>query len=755
MDKRAQALRQGFLDYFAKHGHRVVPSGSLVPANDPTLMFTNAGMVQFKDVFVGQEKRPYTRAASCQKCLRVSGKHNDLEEVGRTARHHTFFEMLGNFSFGDYFKAEAIELAWNLVTREWSLDPARLWVTVFGGEAGIPADSDARRFWKKVSGLPDARILGKGMKGNFWAMGETGPCGPCTEIHYDILGTGDVRSEDFENGRVVEIWNNVFMQFQRFADGALVPLEKTGVDTGMGLERVAAVVAGERSNYHTDLFLPLLDAIASAVGKPYHRGDGDDDVSMRVIADHARTTAFLVADGVQPSNEGRGYVMRRIMRRAIRHGKRLGFEDAFLHDICDVVVTTMGDAYPELVEARSLLRKVAEIEEKSFRRTLDTGLRILEEEIEAARTARLRQIPGAAVFKLYDTYGFPKDLTELLARERGLGVDEKGFEIAMAAQQERSRGADVGEAAVDTIYKQLAQKLGAVRFVGYPHEDEPLSAREGTWRVRDEGGVSYLEAQCKVRALVRDGREVDSASAPGGDSALAAGVVEVVLDPTPFYGEAGGQVGDKGVLVGAGSGAGLKAEVMITLKPVEGLTVSRVRVLAGAVQVGDTVWAGYVPAVRKATRAHHSATHLLHGALRKVLGEHVKQAGSLVDPDHLRFDYAHFEAPSPKQLAAVEDDANARVAKNHPVVTEVLPFVEAKQKGAIAFFGDKYGDIVRVVSMGESVEFCGGTHAKQTGDIGLVLITREEAVASGVRRLEAEVGDAVSILRDVKTVLEG
>jgi alanyl-tRNA synthetase len=740
MDKRAKAIRQGFLDYFARHGHTIVKSSSLVPANDPTLMFVNAGMVQFKDVFVGAEKRPYSRATSCQKCLRVSGKHNDLEEVGRTARHHTFFEMLGNFSFGDYFKNEAIELAWNLITKEWGLSKDRLWVTVFGGEKGIAADTEARAIWKKVTGLPDERILDKGMKDNFWAMGDTGPCGPCTEIHYDTRpGTAVKPDEDFDNGRVVEIWNNVFMQFQRFADGSMVPLAKTGVDTGMGLERVTAFVQGEVSNYHSDLFMPLLEAVAQASGKPYRRSDSEDDVSMRVIADHARTTAFLTAEGVQPSNEGRGYVMRRIMRRAIRHGKRLGFEDLFFARVCDVVVESMREAYPELAESRALIGKVADLEERSFRKTLDTGLRILEHEIAAARQNGLKQIPGAAVFKLYDTYGFPKDLTEVVAGERGLGIDDQGFEVEMAAQKEKSKGADVGEAAIDAVYKQVGQKLGAVKFIGYPHEDAPLGEREGKWRLRSEGGVDYLEAACSVKALIKDGQEVTSFAAPTKASELAGAVVEVVLDPTPFYGESGGQVGDKGVIVSDG---GLKAEVTTSQKPVEGVTVSKARVLAGAVKVGDTVWAGYIPGVRKATRAHHSATHLLHGALRKVLGEHVKQAGSLVDPDHLRFDYAHFEAPTAAQLAAVEDDANARVAKNHPVQTDVLPFDQAKKKGALAFFGDKYGDIVRVITMGESVEFCGGTHAKQTGDIGLVLITREEAVASGVRRMEAEVGDS-------------
>jgi len=729
MVKNASLLRQGFLDYFHRHGHTIVKSSSLLPQNDPSLMFTNAGMVQFKDVFVGAEQRSYKRATSCQKCLRVSGKHNDLEEVGRTARHHTFFEMLGNFSFGDYFKEEAITLAWDLITTQWGLDTKRLWITVFGGEGKLAADHEARAIWKKVTGLKDERILDMGMKENFWAMGETGPCGPCTEIHFDTVGKGTPSAADFDNGRVVEIWNNVFMQFERKPGGELVPLPKPCVDTGMGLERITAIVAGERSNYHTDLFLPLLDAIAKSAKKTYSRSDSEDDVSMRVIADHARTTAVLVADGVQPSNEGRGYVMRRIMRRAIRHGRRLGFDELFFSQIADKVVDIMGAAYPELEESRLLIGKVAELEEKNFRRTLDTGLRLLDDELQETRTAGKKELSGAAVFKLYDTYGFPKDLTEVIARERGFAIDEPGFEREMTAQQERSRGADVGEAAVAGIYKSLANKLGAVSFIGYPHEDEPLEGREGKWRRREKDGTHYLETETRIVALIKDGVEVSEAKG---------GQVEVVLNPTPFYGESGGQMGDTGVL----SGDGLEAEVTASTKPVDHFTVAKVQLKAGTLEVGQSVWAGYVPEVRQATRAHHSATHLLHGALRKVLGTHVKQAGSLVDPSHLRFDYAHFEAPSDAQLRAVEDDANARVAKDALVDTAVLPFPEAKQRGALAFFGDKYGDVVRMVSMGESIELCGGTHAKRTSDIGLVLITREEAVASGVRRMEAEVGEA-------------
>jgi alanyl-tRNA synthetase len=724
----AAELRKLFLGYFERHGHTVVKSSPLIPAGDPTLMFTNAGMVQFKDVFTGVEARPYKRAATSQKCMRVSGKHNDLEEVGRTPRHHTFFEMLGNFSFGDYFKEQAIAYAWELLTEAVGLEPDRLWITVFAGEKGLPGDDEARAIWKKVTGFSDERIVALGMKDNFWAMGDTGPCGPCTEIHYDKGGPGKATARDLETGRITEIWNNVFMQFERKPGGELVPLPKPSVDTGMGLERLATIVQGETSNYHTDVFMPLIRRTEELSKKKYQRTDSEDDVSIRVIADHARTTAFLTADGVQPSNEGRGYVMRRIMRRAIRHGKRLGMGDAFLHEVCAVVVETMGEAYPELREARVLIGKVAELEERTFRRTLDTGLSLLEREMERAGSAK--SLPGEAVFKLYDTYGFPKDLTELIARERGFAIDEAGFEREMSAQQERSRGGVAGDTAVAPIYRTVRDRVGPVKFIGYTHEDEPVEKREGQWRLEASNGARYLEARVRVKALVKDGAELPAARE---------GVVELVIDPSPFYGESGGQVGDRGRIVGEG---GLKLEVIDTVKPLDDFTVVRARVLSGEVRAGSDVWAGYVPEIRKMTRAHHSATHLLHASLRNVLGEHVKQAGSLVDPDHLRFDYAHFEAPSPEQLAKIEDDTNAQVTADAPAQTEVLPFEQAKQKGAIALFGEKYGDTVRVLTMGKSIEFCGGTHVKRTSDIGMVLITREEAVASGVRRLEAEVGSA-------------
>ncbi|MFC1609624.1 alanine--tRNA ligase [Myxococcota bacterium] len=729
----SSAIRQHFLAFFAKHDHAVVKSSSLIPANDPTLMFTNAGMVQFKDVFVGAEKRPYSRATSSQKCMRVSGKHNDLEEVGPSPRHHTFFEMLGNFSFGDYFKEEAIELAWRFVTAEVGLDPKRLWVTVFGGEGDLPPDNEARTLWKKITGVSDDRILGMDMKENFWAMGDTGPCGPCTEIHFDQGSGPEPTLADFESGRVVEIWNNVFMQFERKPDGNLVPLPKPSVDTGMGFERLAAVLQGETSNYHTDLFTPIIQTIAEAVGKPYTHTDNDDDVSMRVIADHARATAFLAADGLQPDNEGRAYVMRRIMRRAIRHGKRLGFDDLFFYRACDAVVMAMGEAYPELEDARSLIRKVAETEERRFRRVLDIGLRLLGGYVDRTRHEGRGVLSGDDMFKLKDTYGFPADLTEVIAHEHDLSVDWERFRELEEGQRTGSQDSKIGDEAVGKVYKDLAARLGRVGFVGYPHEDDPVDGREGIWRHREANGTLFLEVQSVVKALVQNGAPVERADT---------GEIDVILDPTPFYGEAGGQVGDRGIIT---TDDGLSLEVTDCKRPLEGLTVSRCRVLEGLVTAGQSVWAGYEPEMRKETRAHHSATHLLHASLRQVLGDHVKQQGSLVDPDHLRFDYAHFEAPSWENLKAIEDDANSRIQKHDTVKTASLAFDEAKQRGAIALFGEKYGDTVRMVSMGSSVELCGGTHVTSTGELDLLLITNEEAVASGVRRIEAEVSKAARL----------
>ena len=732
--RQARALRQAYVDYFVAAGHTHVKSSPLVPQGDATLMFTNAGMVQFKHVFVGAEARPYKRAVSVQKCMRVSGKHNDLEEVGRTARHHTFFEMLGNFSFGDYFKEEAIALAWRFVTRELGLAPERLWVTTFAGDEATPADDEARDLWRRISGLPDARIVPMGAADNFWSMGETGPCGPCTEIHVD-LGSGPATTADFANGRIVEIWNNVFMQYQRDASGALGQLAAQGVDTGLGLERVAALTQGQTSNYHTDLFAPLLARIGDVAKRKYGRSDGEDDVSMRVIADHARATAFLVADGVQPSADGRGYVLRRIMRRAIRHGQRLGIDHTFFHQVTGEVVRQMGADYPELQGAEALIDKVSQNEEEGFRRTLGGGLKVLSGALgtllDQVKQGAHPTLSGELAFKLYDTYGFPKDLTDTIAAEHGVAVDEAGFAAMMQAQQTRSRGRLGGATGVDpALYQRLVQQVGPTAFTGYPHEDAPLAERPGRWREAD----GQLQAESRVVALVVDGQQVDMA--PAGTDAQA------IVDPCPFYGEGGGQLGDTGGLHGIDDPT--QATVRDAKKPIAELTVLDVHVDAGALRVGQPIWAGYTAARRRSLRAHHSATHLLHGALRQVLGPHVTQAGSLVEAGRLRFDFSHFAALTPDELAAVEAQVQADIDAHHPVRTEELSVDAAREKGALALFGEKYGDTVRVLSMGESIEFCGGTHAANTAELGLFLLTREQAVQAGVRRIEAEVGAAAA-----------
>ena len=741
MRHSARSVRQQFIDYFYKHGHTHVPSAPLVPQGDPSLMFVNAGMVPFKNVFVGQEARPYKRAVSCQKCMRVSGKHNDLDEVGRTARHHTLFEMLGNFSFGDYFKEEAIVLAWQFLTRELDLRSERMWVTVFAGEGDLPPDDEARTLWRTISGLPDERILSFGSKDNFWSMGDVGPCGPCTEIHVD-LGSGPVTPADFESGRIVEIWNNVFMQYERHADGSRVPLPKPAVDTGMGLERVAALCQGEQSNYHSDLFVPLLEAVGDIAGKRYgRRAENEDDVSMRVIADHARALAFLVADGVQPAPDGRGYVLRRIVRRALRHAQRLGIEKSVLPQVAQIVVGEMGDAYPELREASAHIGRVAEQEEEAFRRTLGGGLKVLSvaldgllADVQSERPAfAVKTLSGELAFKLYDTYGFPKDLTAAIASEHGIALDEEGFDACMASQQARSRGARDVEAAHDEgTYRQILLQHGPTGFVGYPHESHPDDARPGQWRRVD----GHLFARCTVVALV---------GANGREPHMQAGAwAEVVLEPCPFYGEGGGQVGDIGRLL-AEDGSAALGEITATRRPLPSLTVAQTK-LAAALQEGAVVWAGYPIARRLTTRAHHSATHLLHGALRAVLGEHVTQAGSLVDSDHLRFDFAHSEPMTAAERDAVEDNVNDRIAQASPVFTEEMPIDAARGKGALALFGERYDDEVRVISMGESIELCGGTHAANTGELSLFFLQRDQAVKAGVRRVEAMVSGAAHAL---------
>jgi alanyl-tRNA synthetase len=734
MTRTASQVRRSFLDYFKGKGHEVVPSSSLVPGNDPTLMFANAGMVQFKDVFTGKDERAYTRAASSQKCIRISGKHNDLENVGVTARHHTFFEMLGNFSFGDYFKEEAIAFAWELLTKEWQLPVAKMCITVFGGEAGLPADDEARAIWQRVTGLPDAKIIGLGMKDNFWQMGETGPCGPCTEIHF-WNGDGDAESaldrfleEPPVDGRGwMEIWNLVFMQFERSLVGGsakLDPLPKPCVDTGAGLERVSSVMQGKTSNYETDLLRALVDKAAEVSGKRYTGSLADDDVSMRVIADHARTAAFLVAEGVFPDRGGREYVLRRVMRRAIRHGHRLGIARPFLHEVAAEVVRLMSDQYPELTQRKDLVRSVLEQEEVRFRETIDRGLKILDEEIGGLRSRGATTLGGDVAFKLYDTYGFPYDLTEVIARERGIAVDEAGYDRALEEQRKRSEGSKVGEAAVEEVWRKAAAAAGAtgVRFTGYERED-------------GEG---------RVVAIVRGAGLVDAAGA--GDE------VAIVTDVTPFYGEAGGQVGDRGSITAK---SGLRVDVTDTQKPLAGVVAHVGKVAAGAVRVGDTVKLEVDHALRTATRRNHSATHLLHWALRKTLGEQATQKGSLVGPDRLRFDFAFGRAITPEELQTIEDLVNEKVLANAPVETEVLPIDKAKARGAMMIFEEKYGDVVRVLTMTkDSVELCGGTHARALGEIGLFKVLSDGSIAAGVRRIEAATGlNALAYVRQVEGTL--
>ncbi|HUM12279.1 MAG TPA: alanine--tRNA ligase [Myxococcaceae bacterium] len=719
MVRTAAQVREAFLSYFENQGHRRVPSSSLVPLDDPSLLFTNAGMVQFKDVFTGRESRPYKRATSSQKCVRAGGKHNDLDNVGFTARHHTFFEMLGNFSFGDYFKEDAVAFAWQFVTRELGIAPQQLAATVFAGEKGIPWDEEAARLWKRV-GVPESRIHRLGYRDNFWAMGDTGPCGPCSELHYhqgdDLPCAEEAAGRKClgvacECDRWLEIWNLVFMQFERKEkDSPLEPLPRPSIDTGAGLERMTAVVQGKRSNYDTDLFVPLLAKASELSGKVYGR-DPDDDASMRVIADHARATAFLVSDGVQPSNEGRGYVLRRIMRRAIRHGSRLGLDEPFLHQVVKVVVQQMRDAYPELQENEAFVLEATRHEEESFRRTLARGLRLIDEEIARTKAEGKKVLSGEVVFLLHDTHGFPWDLTQIITRERGFDVDLDRYEELMEAQRQRGTFGGSGEKAVADLWPALYARLGDTQFLGYEGEGH--------------------EGEGTIVAVVKDGREVPELRA--GERG------ELLTDRTPFYGESGGQVGDTGRIVGHGGKA--EAQVLDAMRPVPGLVVHEVEVKSGILAVGDMVQLSVDGQRRNAIRANHSATHLLHRALKIVLGEHVKQAGSVVAPDYLRFDYSHFSPPTTEQLEQVEDLVNGWIRDNAGADTKVMALDEAKKAGAVALFGEKYGERVRVVSVHpQSTELCGGTHVRRTGDIGLFKITSEGGIASGVRRIVALTG---------------
>ncbi|WP_019624481.1 alanine--tRNA ligase [Thioalkalivibrio thiocyanoxidans] len=689
-------IRRSFLEFFEGHGHTIVPSSPLVPGNDPTLLFTNAGMVQFKDVFLGREKRPYSRAVSSQRCVRAGGKHNDLENVGYTARHHTFFEMLGNFSFGDYFKRDAIHYAWQFLTETIGLPPEKLWVTVY------ETDDDAYNVWANEIQVPAERIVRIGDKpdggsDNFWQMGDTGPCGPCTEVFYDHgpeVEGGPPGSPDEDGDRYIEIWNLVFMQYDRDADGTLNPLPRPSVDTGMGLERLAAVLQGVHSNYEIDLFQDLIAAAARVTG-----AKEQDSASLRVIADHIRSIAFLITDGVLPSNEGRGYVLRRIIRRAARHGFKMGAQDAFLYQMVGDLVRVMGEAFPELAEAQAQVEKVLEKEERKFLETLDKGMKILEDDL---RDLEGKVIPGETIFLLYDTYGFPVDLTGDIARERGLELDMAGFESAMADQRARARAAS-----------HFSMDDG-----GLPQVDVETTF-SGYETVDDEG---------RVVALYQNGEPVERLEV--GAEGL------VVLDRTPFYGESGGQVGDVGTL----SGSGVRFQVADTRKQgAAHIHVGQVR--AGTLELGQTLQAAVEGPRRENIRRHHSATHLLHKALRDQLGDHVQQKGSLVDAERLRFDFTHMEPLTDEQIRSIEAQVNAEILANEATDTRVMDIESAMESGAVALFGEKYGDQVRVLKIGTSVELCGGTHVDRTGDIGLFRITSEGGVAAGIRRIEAVAGE--------------
>ncbi len=709
-------VRQAFLDFFKKNDHQIVASGSLVPSNDPTLMFTNAGMVPFKDVFTGREKREYKRATSSQKCIRISGKHNDLENVGVTARHHTFFEMLGNFSFGDYFKEKAILYGWEFITQELKLPKDKLIVTVFEGDANAPRDEEAETLWRKISGLPDERIVRMGAKDNFWQMGDTGPCGPCSEIHIFLGdGTPDVKlfgEEPTSDGKGwVELWNLVFMQFDRQNDGTLVPLPAPCIDTGAGLERLSAVAQGVLSNYDTDLLRPLIDEVAAISKKTYRGTLEHDDVSMRVVADHARMTAFLMAEGVFPDRDGREYVLRRVMRRAIRHGHRLGLEENFFDKIVLKVADLMKAPYPELDKNRAILQNVTEQEETRFRQTLKRGLELLERNQEWEKSsAGKKTLPGKVAFTLYDTYGFPLDLQDVIGEEQGFAIDHAGFNKAMEGAREKSAGSKVGDKAVDEIY----QRLMLDKVVGV---------------VDDSAKYDEILLRATVQHLIR-GSEGPAQLSKGEEG-------EVILDKTNFYAEAGGQVGDQGVLR---SESGV-FRVTDTVKPVEGLIVHRGFVESGVIKKNEIVVAEYGYARRQAIRRNHSATHLLHKALELVVGEHATQKGSLVAPDKLRFDYSHGSALTQAQLEKIEDLVNERILKNLEV-PKVVPIAidEAKKLGAKSMFGEKYGEFVRVLKIDDSIEFCGGTHVSRTGDIGFFKILGDMSIAAGVRRIEAVTG---------------
>ena len=703
--KTGSEIRQLFLKFFEDRGHTVVASSSLVPHNDPTLLFTNAGMNQFKDCFLGQEKRAYVRATTSQKCVRAGGKHNDLENVGRTARHHTFFEMLGNFSFGDYFKKEAIAYAWEFLTVDMAMDKDRLYVSVYTD------DDEAADIWFEQEGVPRERIF-RFEEDNFWSMGDTGPCGPCSEIFYDNGPEIGCDSPDCTVGcdcdRYMEIWNNVFMQFNRQADGELVPLPKPAVDTGMGLERLTTVMQGVQSNYDTNLLRDIIGYIEKLSEKTY--GDKlEDDVSMRVMADHSRATAYLIADGVMPSNEGRGYVLRRIMRRAMRHAKMLGFADPVLYKTATFVLDFMAEAFPQEAERKSFVAKIVEKEEERFMQTLDNGLRILNDQVDILRKKQSTVIPGEVLFKLYDTYGFPTDLTADIVEADGFSIDEAGFESCMEEQRKKARKhwKGSGEEAVGTIYRELIEQGNTVNFIGYKE----------------------MQTSSKVVALLHDGEQVSQARV--GEQ------VEILTETTPFYGESGGQAGD----IGSICADGLKVDIIETRKPLPELIVHVGKVTEGALEIGQDVQLSVDTTARQSTALNHTSTHILHAVLVEVLGDHVKQAGSLVAPDRLRFDFSHYTAISHEELKRIEAEVNRRIRENRSVETREMSADEAIAAGATALFGEKYGERVRVVNMGDfSMELCGGTHTSAAGDIGLFKIIQEAGIAAGVRRIEAATG---------------
>jgi alanyl-tRNA synthetase len=706
--------RQTFLDYFAKHHHQTVRSSSLVPADDPTLLFTNAGMVQFKRTFLGEEKRGYDRAVTSQKCVRAGGKHNDLENVGYTARHHTFFEMLGNFSFGDYFKEKAIDFAWDLLTNGYGLPADKLWVSIYLD------DDEANDLWRDRIGVPEDRIVRLGEKDNFWAMGDTGPCGPCSEIHLDRGGACVLNNPncgvDCDCDRFLEIWNLVFMQFNRDVSGKMEPLPKPSIDTGLGLERIVSVLQDVASNFDTDLILPIIRRTEALAGRSVDESV-ETGVAMKVIADHSRAAAFLIGDGVLPANEGRGYVLRRIMRRAIRYGRNIGLTKPFLHDTAREVMTIMKPAYPELLEAAPYITSVIENEEVRFSETLDHGLRVLNDSLEDLRAKDQNVVPGNIIFKLYDTFGFPVDIVRDVVRDEGLTLDMDGFDTAMAQQREQSRSV--------TAFTTTSEAYRTLSAEGFKPEFK---------------GYDDLTADSTVMLLVKDGQAVDAATA--GDR------VEIVAKETPFYGEAGGQAGDIGTIT-APDGGGLQVDVQGTVKDPTGLIIHSGHVVAGRIATNDPIRLSVSAEARRATARNHTATHILHAVLRKTLGEHVKQAGSLVAPDRLRFDFTHFSQIEPETLAAIEVQVNAHIQENVAAQTEEMDADQAFQSGATALFEEKYGDRVRVVSLSAfSKELCGGTHVSRTGDIGFFKIVGESSVAAGVRRIEALTGP--SALRHVQ-----